>query len=100
MHRLGVRDLTCTPVKHAEFLTHVFEEALSSTTLVDPWRYYQNTATSVTSKLLDKHGYADDDYKPMKSEPHKTRGKHLLLLQKERLAGELYLVLHTRGYQV
>ena len=67
-------DLTCTPAKHTEFLTHIFEEALSSTTLADPWRYYQNTASSVTSKLLDKHGYADDDYKPMKSEPHKTRG--------------------------
>ena len=77
--------LTCTPAKHAEFLTHVFEEALSSTTLADPWRYYQNTASSVTSKLLNKHGYADEDYKPMKSEPHKTRGKQLLLLKKERV---------------
>jgi len=79
-------DLTCTPAKHAEFLTHIFEEALAST-LADPWRYYQTTASSVTSKLLDRHGYGDDDddYKPMKSERHRTRGKQLLLLQKERL---------------
>ena len=78
-------DLACTPAKHAEFLTYNFEEALASTTLADPWRYYQNTTSSVTSKLLDKHGYADDGYKPMKSEPHRTRGKQLLLLQKDRL---------------
>ena len=78
-------DLTCTPTKHAEFLTHIFKEALASTSLADPGRYCQNIATSVTSMLLDRHGYVEDDYKPMKSEPHRTRGKQLLLLQKERL---------------
>lgn len=78
-------DLTCTPAKHAEFLTHIFEEALASTSLADPWRNYQNTASSVTSKLLDRHGYAEDGYKPIKLDPHRTRGKQLLLLQKERL---------------
>ena len=54
-------DLSATPDKHEAFVTQLYTEALSSLALVDPARYYQNNASSIHTKLLKRHGYAEPD---------------------------------------
>ncbi len=78
-------DLSDTPDKHEAFLTHLYEEALSSPALIDPARYYQNSASSIYTKLLKRHGYAEPDYNPLRSEQHRQRGKKLRQLHRDRV---------------
>lgn len=79
-------DLSDTPDKHEAFLAHLFQEAISSpSTTTHPNRHYQNSASSINTKLLQRHGYADPDYNPMASQQHKQRGKVLRQLHRDRV---------------
>ena len=78
-------DLSDTPDKHEAFVAHLYTEALSSEVLIDPARYYQNSASSIYTKLLKRHGYADPGYNPLKSQQHKQQGKMLRQLHRDRV---------------
>ena len=58
-------NLSATPDKHEAFVTQLYTEALSSPALVDPARYYQNSASSIHTKLLKRHGYVEPDWNPL-----------------------------------
>lgn len=77
-------DLSDDPEKHEAFMTWLFEEALASPVLTDPARYYQNSASSIYTKLLKRHGYAKPEYNPLKSLQHRQRGKVLRQLHRDR----------------
>ncbi|KAL3144515.1 hypothetical protein ABBQ32_004249 [Trebouxia sp. C0010 RCD-2024] len=76
-------DLSATPEKYEAFATHLYEEALSSRLLL-PKRHYQNSVSSVFTKLLKKHGYAEVDYE-FRTDQHVQRGKELDSLNKDRV---------------
>ncbi|DBA94582.1 TPA: hypothetical protein ACH3X1_002165 [Trebouxia sp. C0004] len=77
-------NLSATPDKHEAFVNQLYTEALSSPALVDPARYYQNSASSIHTKLLKRHGYAEPDWNPLKSQQHRQRGKQLRQLNIDR----------------
>ncbi|DBA88390.1 TPA: hypothetical protein ACH3X2_004884 [Trebouxia sp. C0005] len=78
-------DLSATPDKHEAFVTQLYTEALSSPALIDPARYYQNSASSIHTELLKRHGYAEPDWNPLKTQQHRQRGKQLRQLNRDRV---------------
>ncbi|DBA66817.1 TPA: hypothetical protein ACH3X2_001953 [Trebouxia sp. C0005] len=87
--RQSPRDMSDTPDKHEAFVTHLYTEALSSPALIDPARYHQNSASSIFTKLLKRHGYAEPDYNPLRTHTHRLRGKVLRQLHRDRVGGKV-----------
>lgn len=68
-------NLSATPDKYEAFVTQLYTEALSSQALVDPTRYYQNSASwsFIHTKLLKRHGHAEPDWNPLRTQQHRQR---------------------------
>lgn len=78
-------DLSATPEKHQAFSIQLYEEALSKTSLTHPHRHYQNSTSSIYTKLVKRHGFAEPDYNPFKTQEHRQRGRILMQLHRSRV---------------
>ena len=80
-------DLSATPDKHEAFAVYLFNKAISSPSLTEPDRLYQNPVSYIFRQLVSRHGnhYAEADYDPLKSKQHKQRKAQLKQLYLDRV---------------
>ena len=78
-------DLSATPDKHEAFAMYLFNKAISSPSLIELGRLYQNPVSYIFRQLILRHGYAELDYNPLKSKQHKQRKSQLDQLYRDRV---------------
>lgn len=78
-------DLSATPDKHEAFAVYLFNKAISSPSLTEPERFYQNPVSYIFRQLVLRHGNAEPDYNPLKSAQHKQRKSQLEQLYRDRV---------------
>lgn len=78
-------DLSGTPDKHEAFAVYLFNKAISSPSLTEPGRFYQNPVSYIFRQLVLRHGNVEPDYDPLKSKQHKQRQSQLEQLYRDRV---------------